>query len=373
MNRIGLKFIAACAAFLAGCVSGDLSSSRQVDLDDDTVDGGISSTDIRTVAKRMCPAILSTPEVANAQSQVRIKVADVKNKTRFFIDNDLFLKRLRFELNSFGGGQVRFLDKNEKNQAARQEVLRDRQVEDIRRDVRELARDICMSPLVRDAKTPVKMALIPMLNTNLVNMNADSIGAMLRGEIADASGGRVQFLLPGHTEGADYWLTGLFYPESLKKEGIVNLAEYIDVIDARVRDGKSLYLDTSVSATVSPMSSTVTATTSRESVLLEMLRSPSMRANPNIDKRLNIMITKPDSKLVVFEKTMLVDRRMTDNSGKAALILSCELSGLSQALNGRQSDYLLVSFQLLDPESNEIVWEGAYEVKRVSRSGIVYR
>ena len=373
MNMSKLKYIVSAAALLAGCVSGDLSNSRRVDLDDESVDGGISSADIRTVASKMCPAVLAVPEVAEAQPPVRIKMSDVKNKSRFFIDGDMFLKKLRIELNSYGRGQVRFLDKNEKNQTARVQVLKDRQPEQLRRDIRELAREFCMSPIVRDAVTPIKMAVIPVLNTNLVNMNADSITAMLRSEIVNASGGKVQFLMPGHTEGADYWLTGQFYPESIKKEGIINLAEYIDVIDARVRDGKSLYLDTAVSASVTPVSATVTATSSRETVLLEMLRSPELRANPNVDKRLNIMVAKPDSKLVVFENTSVVDRRMTDNSGRADLILSCEMSGLSQARNGRMSDYLLISCQLLDPESNEVVWEDAYEVKRVSSAGIVYR
>lgn len=373
MKKLVMTSLAIGAVFLAGCVSGDLSGSKRVDLDDESVDGGISSADIRTVAAKMCPAILSAPEVADAQPPVRIKMSDVKNTSRFFIDRELFMKKLRIELNKYGNGQVRFLDKNEKTQTARAEVLKDRQVEDVRRDIRELAREICMNPIVRDATQPVKIAVIPVLNANMVNMNADSVTAMLRGEIADASNGKVQFLMPGYTEGADFWLTGQFYPESMKKEGIINLAEYIEVIDARVKDGKSLYLDTSVSASVSPMSATVTTTSSRETVLLEMLRSQNLQQNPNVNKRLNVMIVRPDDKLAVFEKTTLIDHRISDNSGKANLILSSEISGLSQARGGVQSDYLLISFQLVDPEQNEVVWEDAYEVKRVSRAGIVYR
>ena len=34
-------------------------------------------------------------------------------------------------------------------------------------------------------------------------------------------------------------------------------------------------------------------------------------------------------------------------AGKAALILSCELSSLSQAVNGKQSDYVLVNVTLM--------------------------
>lgn len=371
-----LKYIAAGGLLAAGCVSGDLSTSRRVDLDDETVDGGISSADIRTVASKMCPAILSVPEVADGQPPVRIKIADVSNKTRFFIDRDLFAKKLRVELNKYGGGQVRFLDKNEKNQAARVSVLKDRQVEDLRRDIRELGREIGGCALFRNSSRPVKVAVVPVLNANLVNMNADSFAAMLRSEILAASDGKVQFLMPGNTEGADYWLTGQFYPESLKKEGIINLAEYIEVVDERVKAGKSLYLDPPSTATVTPgVVPVVVATTptARESVLVDMLRSPAMKAAPNVDKRLNVMIVKPDDKVCVYEKTVLLDRRISDNSGKASLILSCELSALSQALGGVQSDYMVVAVQLVEPESNEVVWEDSYEVKRVSRAGIVYR
>jgi hypothetical protein len=116
-----------------------------------------------------------------------------------------------------------------------------------------------------------------------------------------------------------------------------------------------------------------TSTTTRESVLVDMLHSPAMHANPNVNKRLNVMIVKPDDKVCVYEKTTLLDRRISDNSGKAALILSCEISGMSQALNGVHSDYLVIAMQLVEPESNEVVWEDAYEVKRLSRVGIAYR
>lgn len=373
MNLQTFIGVFAGALLIGGCVSGDISKSRRVDLDDESVDGAISSADIRTVASRMCPQILTVQEIADGARPVRIKIADVKNTSRFFIDRDLFAKRLRVELNRYGNGQVRFLDKNAKNQMAREEILKDRQVENVRRSVREFGKQIASSPLFRNFGRPVKIAVIPVLNANLVNMNADSFTAMLRSEILEASGGNIQFLMPGHTEGADFWLTGQFYPESLKKEGIINLAEYIDVIDARVKDGQSLYLDSSVTTSVTPVGTTVTSTSTREGVLIEMLRNPELRKNSNVDKRLNVMIVKPSDKLAVYEKTMVLDRRMSDNSGRASLILSCEISGMSQARNGSQSDYLMVSTSLLDPESNETIWEDAYEVKRVSRSGTVYR
>ena len=376
MNMTKLRYLASGALLVAGCVSGDLSKSRRVDVDDETFDGGISSTDIRTVASKMCPAILAAPEVADMQAPVRIKIANVKNSSRFFIDGDLFAKKLRAELNKFGGGQVRFLDKNEKTQIDRVKVLKDRQEEIVRKGVKDLGKEIGASALFGNSARPVKIAVVPVLNANIVNMNADGVAAMLRSDILEASAGKVQFLMPGHTEGADYWLTGQFYPESLKKEGIVNLAEYIEVVDERIKAGKSLYLDPPTTATVTAGVSPVvvaTAPTMRESALVDILKSPEMRADPNVNKWLNVMIVKPDDKVCVYEKSVLLDRRISDNSAKAALILSCEISALSQALNGVQSDYLLIAMQLVEPESNEVVWEDSYEVKRLSRAGIVYR
>lgn len=53
--------------------------------------------------------------------------------------------------------------------------------------------------------------------------------------------------------------------------------------------------------------------------------------------------------------------------------LTGELVGLSKATSGHRSDYILMSFQLIDTETSDIVWEDAYEVKRVGRTGVAYQ
>ena len=53
--------------------------------------------------------------------------------------------------------------------------------------------------------------------------------------------------------------------------------------------------------------------------------------------------------------------------------LTGELMGLSKANNGDRSDYISMSFQLIDAETSEIIWENEYEVKRVGESGAVYQ
>ena len=53
--------------------------------------------------------------------------------------------------------------------------------------------------------------------------------------------------------------------------------------------------------------------------------------------------------------------------------LTGELMGLSKAINGDRSDYISMSFQLIDAETSELIWENEYEVKRVGETGVVYQ
>ncbi|MDP2043556.1 MAG: penicillin-binding protein activator LpoB [Candidatus Omnitrophota bacterium] len=53
--------------------------------------------------------------------------------------------------------------------------------------------------------------------------------------------------------------------------------------------------------------------------------------------------------------------------------LTGELMGLSKANRGARSDYISMSFQLIDAETSEVIWENEYEVKRVGEAGVVYQ
>ena len=53
--------------------------------------------------------------------------------------------------------------------------------------------------------------------------------------------------------------------------------------------------------------------------------------------------------------------------------LTGELMGISKAAAGDRSDYISMSFQLVDAETSEIIWENEYEVKRVGEAGVVYQ
>ncbi len=375
-------------SFLSGCASPTTVPSQNIPLDSDPLRGAIGSEDIRTVASQMAPEILSVQEVADAADIVRIKMAKFKNTSRFFIDSEIFMKRLSVELNRYGKGKIRFLNNNEKVNPARASVLKNRQSAQIQKNLKSIAGEISKSPILTPNKK-VKVAVVPVLNTNLVNMNADSFTAMLRSEIFNATAGKMQFLMPGETKGADYYLTGQFIPETMKTEGIVNLAKYIEAVDARVKAGKSMYIaadknssnsstqitsvkqnDDVTVTTVTPQSKDITL---YDNYLREIMNNQSLQVNPNVNKRLNIMLVDAKEKTSVYEKMIMIDQQINDNSGIARYIISGEISGMHARKNGDNTDYLLITVQLTDVETNETVWEDAYEVKRFTQSGIVYK
>jgi hypothetical protein len=296
------------------------------------------------------------------------------------------MSRLRLELNQLGGGKVRFQSDNVRVKKASHQVLRKRQEEKVRAYLKELAQRISAHPqFVNKDGSPVKMAVAPVLGVNIVNMNGDSFAAMLRSEIAMASKGRIQFLMPGVMDGADYWLAGQFIPETMQKEGVINLANYIDIIDERVRLGKPLdtasiiaegnssYNGSATAVGATAQSGMSTVVYEKERILSSMLHNPSFRENPDVNKHLNMMIVRPKDKLAVFEDMFLLDQKTPDVSGRANYVMSGEIKGMSQRRDGTSSDYLLISVQLTDPETEEIVYEGAHEVKRLTRTGVVYR
>jgi len=53
--------------------------------------------------------------------------------------------------------------------------------------------------------------------------------------------------------------------------------------------------------------------------------------------------------------------------------LTGEIAGLSKATKGHRSDYFILSFQLIDTETSDIIWEDAYEVKKEGIAGVAYQ
>jgi penicillin-binding protein activator len=106
-----------CAAgALAGCASSGVKNPSGVPVTEMRADErgfvagtGIESQDIVRVTDQMARHILSIPQIANAVNPPCVVLDPVDNQTRFPINKDMFLERIRFELMKQAGGKVQFL------------------------------------------------------------------------------------------------------------------------------------------------------------------------------------------------------------------------------------------------------------------------
>jgi PBP1b-binding outer membrane lipoprotein LpoB len=104
------------AAFVAGCASSGVKNPSGVPVTRMNADEqgfvagtGVESQDLVAVSDKMSRGILSIPQIANATTPPIIVLDPVDNKTRFPINKDIFLTRIRSELNKKSMGKVTFL------------------------------------------------------------------------------------------------------------------------------------------------------------------------------------------------------------------------------------------------------------------------
>jgi PBP1b-binding outer membrane lipoprotein LpoB len=120
MNRTVLRSAllilpVAAALFASGCASGVQNPSgvpvTRLNADEQgfVAGTGIESQDLVAVTDKMARSILGTPEIQRAQGLPRVVLLPVENQTRFAINKDIFLDRIRAQLNSKAQGKVRFL------------------------------------------------------------------------------------------------------------------------------------------------------------------------------------------------------------------------------------------------------------------------
>jgi PBP1b-binding outer membrane lipoprotein LpoB len=106
----------AAVSLIAGCASSGVRNPSGVPVTEMKADErgfvagtGVESQDLVAVTDKMARSILGIPEIANAQGMPRVMLYPVENATRFPINKDIFLSRIRADLNSKARGKVRFL------------------------------------------------------------------------------------------------------------------------------------------------------------------------------------------------------------------------------------------------------------------------
>lgn len=121
MNTFSTKLLLnggllAAAITLAGCASTGVRNPRGVPVTEMKADErgfvagtGVESQDLVAVTDKMARGIIAIPQIANAQGQPRVLLDPVVNETRFPINKDMFLTRIRAMLNSKSAGKVVFL------------------------------------------------------------------------------------------------------------------------------------------------------------------------------------------------------------------------------------------------------------------------
>jgi PBP1b-binding outer membrane lipoprotein LpoB len=111
---------AAMVVLVAGCASSGVKNPSGVSVTHMNADEqgfvagtGVESQDLVMVADKMARSILAIPQIANAATPPTIVLNPVENQTRFPINKDIFLIRIRAQLNSKAMGKVMFLARNQ--------------------------------------------------------------------------------------------------------------------------------------------------------------------------------------------------------------------------------------------------------------------
>ncbi len=115
-NIIKLTFAFTTAALVAGCASKGVKNPSGVPVTQMRADEqgfvagtGVESQDLVAVTDKMSRSIMGISQIANAITAPIIVLDPVENKTRFPINKDIFLTRIRGELNKKSMGKVTFL------------------------------------------------------------------------------------------------------------------------------------------------------------------------------------------------------------------------------------------------------------------------
>ena len=119
------------SGFLTGCASTGVRNPGGVPVTEMRPDErgfvkgtGVESQDLVAVTDKMARSIMGIPRIVNAQAAPRIVLDPVKNETRFPINKDIFLTRIRTQLNSKAAGKALFLARDRMQTLERERDLK---------------------------------------------------------------------------------------------------------------------------------------------------------------------------------------------------------------------------------------------------------
>jgi penicillin-binding protein activator len=111
---------AAVVALSVGCASTGVKNPSGIPVTRMTADEqgfvtgtGMESQDLVMVTDKMARSILGIPQIANAPAPPTVVLDPVDNQTRFPINKEIFLTRIRAQLNSKARGKVIFLARSQ--------------------------------------------------------------------------------------------------------------------------------------------------------------------------------------------------------------------------------------------------------------------
>ncbi|PTY01382.1 penicillin-binding protein activator LpoB [Opitutaceae bacterium EW11] len=129
--RILVFSACAAAALLSGCANQGVQNPSGVPVTEMKPDErgfvagtGMESQDLVAVTDKMARSILGIPQITNAKGTPRIVLDPVVNETRFPINKDIFLTRIRTQLNSKAAGRVLFLARDRMAALEREQQLK---------------------------------------------------------------------------------------------------------------------------------------------------------------------------------------------------------------------------------------------------------
>jgi PBP1b-binding outer membrane lipoprotein LpoB len=121
LNKVTVPVCSVALVMLAaGCASSGVKNPSGIPVTHMNADEqgfvagtGVESQDLVMVTDKMARSILGIPQIANATTPPTIVLEPVNNETRFPINKDIFLTRIRAQLNSKAQGKVIFLARSQ--------------------------------------------------------------------------------------------------------------------------------------------------------------------------------------------------------------------------------------------------------------------